>query len=231
MKFSHKKVIIFDLDGTLIDSSGDLALAINHMLKTINRSTFTLDEIHNWVGNGAQTLVKRALSGSSEISTNIEAKTFTHALDVFLDFYAKNLAVETVPYPHVLTTLAQLKAHGYKLVIVTNKPFDFVAPILEALQLKGYFEFFLGGDSLKEKKPNPAPLLYVCEKLKVTPQECVMVGDSKNDILAAKACKMQSIGVTYGYNYGEPIETYKPDLSFSDFSDITKVLCVGEPLC
>jgi len=225
LKFLHKKVIIFDLDGTLIDSSGDLALAINHMLSTINRSTFTLDEIHNWVGNGAQTLVKRALSGSSEIADNIDEAEFQNALDIFLKFYAENLTVETVTYPHVLTTLAKLKEHGYKLVIVTNKPFDFVAPILEGLKLKAYFEFHLGGDSLKEKKPDPAPLLYVCDKLNVSPDECVMVGDSKNDILAAQACNMQSIGLSYGYNYGKHISTYKPDVYFSDFSEISGTLC------
>lgn len=225
MKFLNKKVIIFDLDGTLIDSSGDLALAINHMLTSINRTTFTLDEIHHWVGNGAETLVKRALSGSTQIAENIDEKEFQNALDIFLKFYAKNLAVETITYPHVLSTLAQLKANGYKLVIVTNKPFDFVEPILEGLKLKEYFEFHLGGDSLKEKKPNPAPLLYVCEKLNVTPEACVMVGDSKNDILAAQACNMQNIGLTYGYNYGEHISTYNPDVYFSDFSDIGKALC------
>ena len=225
MKFSNKKVIIFDLDGTLIDSSPDLALAINHMLTTIKRSTFTLDEIHHWVGNGAQTLVKRALSGSTEISSSLNEKEFENSLDIFLKFYAKNLAVETLTYPLVISTLAQLKEHGYKLAIVTNKPFDFVEPILKELKLKEYFEFHLGGDSLKEKKPNPAPLLYVCEKLNVMPSDCVMVGDSKNDILAAQACDMQSIGLTYGYNYGEHISIHNPDIYFSDFSEIGKLLC------
>jgi phosphoglycolate phosphatase len=225
MKFTNKKVIIFDLDGTLIDSSPDLALAINHMLKSIGRDTFTLDEIHHWVGNGAQTLVKRAMSGSAEISLNIDNKEFENALNIFLKFYAKNLAVKTVTYPHVLSTLSKLKEQGYRLAIVTNKPFDFVEPILKELKLKEYFEFHLGGDSLKEKKPNPAPLLYVCEKLKVTVDECVMVGDSKNDILAAQACNMQSIGLTYGYNYGEHISTHNPHVYFSDFSEISKLLC------
>ena len=225
MKFLNKKVIIFDLDGTLIDSSPDLALAINHMLTRIGRETFSLDEIHHWVGNGAETLVKRALSGSAQIASNIDEEVFENALDVFLKFYAKNLAVETITYPHVLSTLSKLKKHGYKLAIVTNKPFDFVEPILKELKLKEYFEFHLGGDSLKERKPHPAPLLYVCEKLAVSPKECVMVGDSKNDILAAQACDMQSIGLTYGYNYGEPISSHNPDISFSDFADIGKVLC------
>jgi len=157
LEFLNKKVIIFDLDGTLIDSSPDLALAVNHMLKTLNRETFSLDEIHHWVGNGAETLVKRALSGSATIDSNINEDEFKEALDIFLKFYAQNLAVATVTYPHVLVTLSKLKEHGYRLAIVTNKPFDFVAPILKELKLEAYFELCLGGDSLKEKKPNPAP--------------------------------------------------------------------------
>ena len=223
MKFSNKKLIIFDLDGTLINSSPDLELAINHMLSTIGRETFSTDTIHYWVGNGAQILVKRALSGSSEIDENINPELFEKALKIFFDFYSKNLVVETVTYPHVKETLNHLKK-GYTLAIVTNKPFDFVKPILEALELTDLFELILGGDSLKEKKPHPLPLLHVCETLGFTIEESVMVGDSKNDILAANACNMQSIGLTYGYNYGQAISIYNPDAIFDDFSDILNSL-------
>lgn len=220
MKFTNKKLIIFDLDGTLIDSSPDLALAVNHMLKTLNRETFSSDTIHYWVGNGAETLVKRALSGDAIIDETLEPTLWKEALQIFLAFYAQNLAVATVPYPHVLSTLKRLKENGYRLAIVTNKPFDFVEPILTTLGLMEFFELHLGGDSLKEKKPNPMPLLYVCEKLGVSIEESIMVGDSKNDILAANACSMQSIGLTYGYNYGENISVHKPSIVFDDFADI-----------
>ena len=220
MKFTNKKVIIFDLDGTLIDSSPDLALAINHMLKTMNRNTFSIDTIHHWVGNGAETLVKRALSGSAIIDEGLNASLWKEALEIFLDFYANNLAVETITYPNVLNTLKTLKEHGYRLAIVTNKPFAFVEPILGELGLLDLFELILGGDSLKEKKPNPIPLIYVCEKLGVLVEDSIMVGDSKNDILAASACKMDSIGLTYGYNYGESISIYNPSFVFDNFTDI-----------
>jgi len=224
LKFSNKKVIIFDLDGTLINSAPDLALAVNHMLETLNRDTFSEEIIDGWVGNGAQVLVNRALSGQREIDENLDAALSAEALDIFLAFYAENLCISTVAYPHVPVTLKILKGMGYRLAIVTNKPFVFVGPILEGLELDSLFELILGGDSLPQKKPDPAPLLYVCEKLGVSVDVCVMVGDSKNDILAANACAVQSIGVTYGYNYGEDIGIYSPDVIVDDFGDILKSL-------
>lgn len=225
MKFENKKVIIFDLDGTLIDSSTDLAHSINYMLTSMGREEFSLKEIHKWVGNGAETLVKRALSGSIEIAEDINPKEYKASLSIFLNFYENNLTKWTVTYQDVYKTLQALKDAGYKLVIVTNKPHKFVKPILVDLLLEKYFEFYLGGDSLEEKKPSPMPLLHVCEKLNVSPQECVMVGDSKNDIQAAQACDMDSIGLSYGYNYGEPISIHNPTLHFSHFAEIGKVLC------
>ena len=224
MRFSNKKVIIFDLDGTLVDSAPDLASAVNHMLKTLERKTFSHDIIRSWVGNGAQTLVKRGLSGNTVIDDQIDPQLFSKALAIFLDFYAKNLCIDTLTYPHVSTTLTDLKSKGYRLALVTNKPYDFIEPLLEGLALSGLFEFCLGGDSLAKKKPDPLPLLTVCERLSVDVTECVMVGDSKNDILAANAANMQSIGVTYGYNYNESITVFEPDSVVDDLSEIIELL-------
>ncbi len=226
MKFTNKKVILFDLDGTLVDSAPDLALAVNHMLETLGREPFHADTIRSWVGNGAQTLVKRGLSGNSIIDESIDPELFAKALDIFLDFYAQNLCVSTVTYPNVTATLNTLKAKGYRLALVTNKPYDFIDPLLEGLALSDLFEFSLGGDSLTKKKPDPMPLLHVCEQLGVDASECIMIGDSKNDILAANAAEMQSIGVTYGYNYNEHISHYKPDHVVESFDEI--IALIGE---
>jgi phosphoglycolate phosphatase len=224
LKFNNKKVILFDLDGTLINSGPDLALAVNHMLQTINRETFTEDVIDGWVGNGAQILVQRALSGQREIDENIDPDLCSHALQIFLTFYAQNICVGTVTYPNVPATLRRLKKTGYRMAIITNKPFEFVEPILESLTLTGLFELILGGDSLDKKKPDPLPLLHSCEKMNVSTEQCVMVGDSKNDILAANAAGMQSVGVTYGYNYGEDIGVHKPTVIIDDFSELLELL-------
>jgi len=220
LKFDNKEAILFDLDGTLIDSVPDLATAVNQMLQKLDREIFSEDTIRYWVGNGAQVLVKRALSGKTQIDEALDPDLFEKALKIFLMFYAKTLCKETMTYPNVSNTLKTLNASGYRLVIVTNKPFDFVAPILKGLEIDSLFEFWLGGDSLDKKKPDPLPLLHACEKLNLNVEQCVMVGDSRNDLLAAKAAGMQSIGVTYGYNYGEDIHIYEPDLIVDDFANI-----------
>ena len=223
MIFTDKKLIIFDLDGTLINSAPDLALAVNHMLSSLGRECFSQITIDGWVGNGASMLTRRALSASVIIDEHLDEDLCQRALSIFLDFYAQNLCIETISYPHVKMTLSSLQQRGYRLALVTNKPFAFVAPILEGLGLEGFFELCLGGDSLSERKPHPMPLLHVCEKLNITIDNAVMVGDSKNDILSAKACKMQSIGLTYGYNYAEAISTYEPEFVFDDFAKLLDV--------
>ena len=224
LKFTNKEVILFDLDGTLIDSAPDLALAINHMLTGIARPTFSADIIRSWVGNGASVLVKRGLSGKSEIDPNLDANLFEQSLQSFLNFYKDNLCINTQLYPSVRACLKILKPRGYRLALVTNKPFEFIAPILAGLELDGLFEMLLGGDSLPKRKPDALPLLHVCQELNVTVEQCLMVGDSKNDILAAKAANMDSIGLTYGYNYGEDIGLHKPEAVFNDFSAIVTAL-------
>jgi len=220
----NKQLIIFDLDGTLIDSALDLAIAVNYMLETLNRDSFDEAIIRGWVGNGAQTLVKRALVGQREVNQDLDEVLLNNALKIFLDYYAKNLAVKTKMYAGVEFTLKELYNNGFRLAIVTNKPYNFVEPILNQLNILNLFEIFIGGDSLDTKKPDPAPLKYVATKLDVDIHNCIMVGDSKNDILAAHACDMHNIAVTYGYNYGEDIAIYKPTFKVDNFSDILEIL-------
>lgn len=221
---AQKSVLLFDLDGTLVDSAPDLALALNKTLADLNIATFDLDTIRSWVGNGAKTLVDRALSGSAIIDENLDAELSQKALTRFLDHYRENLCIDTVLYDGVESGLHAMKAAGFRLGIITNKPEEFIKPILSGLGIDGLFEILIGAGTLPEKKPHPAQLFHAVEQLKVTIDECLMVGDSKNDILAAKAAKMESAGLTYGYNYGENIADNKPEWCFNTFTELTASL-------
>jgi len=224
LNFTDKQLLIFDLDGTLVDSAPDLANAINQMLKTLGRARFAPELIRSWVGNGAQVLVERALSGDSHISPSLDPILAAQALDTFLTIYRDNVCVDSKLYPHVLTTLQALQARHYQLAIVTNKPIVFVEPILQALGLAGMFELILGGDSLTAKKPDPLPLNHVCQTLDIAPIHSLMIGDSKNDIVAAQRADMHSVGLTYGYNYDQDIAIYQPDFVANDFNQLLDCL-------
>jgi len=166
-------------------------------------------------------LVKRALSGSFEVG-DIDENEFKKALNIFMEHYKNNLCIKTQMYPGVKETLDKLKAK--KLAIITNKPFKFVTPILKEFKIDGYFDLILGGDSLDEKKPSKKPLLFACEKLNVSPSDTIMVGDSKNDILAAKRAGIKSIAITHGYSQGEDIKGLDADFVVDDIREILKVM-------
>jgi phosphoglycolate phosphatase len=223
MNLNNKKAILFDLDGTLIDSVPDLAHAVNYMLKSLGKETYPENTIRYWVGNGAATLVKRALLGKKDIEEFTDFELFEQAQSLFFDHYTQHLADTTILYNRVQETLKHLH-NNYQLAIITNKPFRFVEPILTQLGVNQYFSHILGGDSLDTKKPDPTPLFHMCELLKLDIKECVMVGDSKNDIIAASKASMDSIAVTYGYNYGEDINQYKPTFVIDDFSKISGIV-------
>ncbi|BAF69313.1 phosphoglycolate phosphatase [Nitratiruptor sp. SB155-2] len=217
-----KEAIFFDLDGTLIDSVPDLADALNAMLIQLGKKPFQEHQIRTWVGNGATMLVKRALSGSSE-PKNIDNALFQKALQIFFEKYENNLCNKTTLYPRVKETLSQLHTK-YPLAIITNKPYRFARPILESFGIDNYFSLILGGDSLPEKKPHPKPLLHACERLSCNPKNSLMVGDSKNDIIAAKKADIPVVAVDWGYNYDEPLTIYQPDYIIKDFTELERLV-------
>jgi phosphoglycolate phosphatase len=220
--FKDKKLIIFDFDGTLINSIPDLTLAANQLLAHYQQSPLTVEEVTPFIGNGARPLVRRVLEKSMPNQT-ITEELLTEALDIYVTAYSEVSCEKTFLYPGVFDTLKELQAKGYKMAICTNKPFRFIEPILDKLSLKEFFMEWIGEDSLPEKKPNAAPLVYLAEASQTAIKDCIMIGDSKNDILAAQHANMESIGVTYGYNYNENIADFNPTLVLDNFTDLQEL--------
>lgn len=222
MKFNDKELIIFDFDGTLINSIPDLALAVNSTLAHFQLPTIDIELVASFVGNGAKTLVERSLAQSTQNEKQV-AELFEQAFEYYLSAYEQVSCKETYAYPGVLETLEYLHNKGYKMVICTNKPYRFVEAILDGLYIKQYFQCWIGEDSIPEKKPNATPLLYLCKEMNTAVEKAIMVGDSKNDILAAQNARMDSIGLSYGYNYNEHIADYKPTIVVDNFAELQKL--------
>jgi phosphoglycolate phosphatase len=216
MDFKEKELIIFDLDGTLINSIPDITIAVNKMLTHYHLQALTIEEVTPFIGNGAKPLVKRALQHATK-NNHPPQEFLDGAYPVFIAAYNESTCHKTFMYPHVLETLSYLKNKGYQMVICTNKPVQLVAPILEKLAIKSFFNCWIGEESLATKKPAAAPLLHLATLTNLTVEKCIMVGDSKNDILAAQNAGMESIGVNYGYNYNEKIADYNPTIVVDNF--------------
>ena len=219
MNFKEKELIIFDFDGTLINSIPDLTLAVNKMLSHFKFEPLTVEQVTPFIGNGAKPLVRRSLE-KSMANQDVSDALLNEAFEIYFSAYKAVTCQDTFMYPGVLETLIDLDRKGYKMAICTNKPFGFIEPILDKLEIKKYFQIWIGEDSLPEKKPTATPLLYLVKELNTTIEKSIMVGDSKNDILAAQNAKMESIGVSYGYNYNEDISDYNPSIVVDNFADL-----------
>ena len=154
---------------------------------------------------------------------DISKELLEEAFDIYFSAYKEVTCAETYMYSGVLETLNYLNKKDYKMVICTNKPFGFIEPILDKLSIKKFFKCWIGEDSLSEKKPNAAPLFHLANEMNVIVEKCIMVGDSKNDILAAQNSGMESIGVSYGYNYNENISDYNPTIVVDSFSSLQEL--------
>ncbi|MCX7205557.1 MAG: phosphoglycolate phosphatase [Proteobacteria bacterium] len=211
------KAFAFDLDGTLADSIPDLAHAANAARRDAGLAQLEEALIESYVGDGTESLVARAMAADMGASfTGTAAQT--EALARFDQHYLEGLTLKTKLYPGVANTLNELHDCGYRLAIVTNKPERFTLPLLKELGIGNVFDVVVSGDSLATRKPNAEPLQYVMEKLGVSADEFLMVGDSKNDILAARAAGCKVAFVSYGYGESETIP--EADVTLARFDEL-----------
>lgn len=215
-------MILIDLDGTLVDTVPDLAHAVNVMLERLGMPGQPEEKVREWIGNGAERLVRRALVGAYEGEP--PQRLFQRGYPIFLEAYEENVCRKSRPYPGVMEGLERLREAGYPLGCVTNKPARFTEPLLDALGLSPYFGVVVSGDSLPYKKPHPEPLLHAAGFFKVPPVESLMVGDSINDVEAARAAGFRVVCVSYGYNHGQDIHDAGPDAVIDSLDELPGLL-------
>lgn len=209
MKFSMPDMFLVDLDGTLIDTVPDLAYCVDMMLAELEMPARGEDRVREWVGNGVERLVRRALI--NQLEGEPEEALFQRAYPLFLDLYAEHTSDRSRAFPGVREGLEFLKSTGRPLGCVTNKASRFTEPLLKDLGLAGDFSLTITGDSLPKKKPDPLPLLHAAQHFQVDPRDSMLIGDSISDVKAARAAGFSIICVSYGYNHGRDIQTARPD--------------------
>jgi len=219
----HKpRMILIDVDGTLVDSVPDLAYCVDEMMRRLDRPPRGEAQVRNWVGNGVERLVRRALIGRLDGEPS-EAE-FARAYPIFLDLYGDNTSKRSRLYPGIREGLDYLRSAGYRLGCVTNKAVQFTEPLLRDLGVREAFEIVVSGDTLPAKKPDTMPLLHAAAFFGVPPQEALMVGDSVSDVTAARAAGFQIVCMSYGYNHGVDIREASPDAVIDSLAEIRGLL-------
>lgn len=200
------KLVMFDLDGTLVDSVADIALSLNRGLADLGLPAVSIEQVKTWVGRGASRLVYCVLEHQRQ-SPDLHDELLAR----FMARYQESVCEVSTVYPGGHELLLACKAAGIRLACVTNKPYAPAKALLEALELLQPFDLLLGGDSLPHKKPHPLPLQHCLQHFGIKAGEALMVGDSRNDVEAAKAAGVKVVAVPWGYNHGEPIMAAQPD--------------------
>lgn len=214
MTGSALRAVLFDLDGTLVDSAPDLTSALSDALAEWDQAPVSLAQVRCWVGNGSRKLVARALA-----DRGLPDSITDPVLAAFMSHYEHRLTERSVCYEGVVAALQRLHAGGWPMACVTNKPSRFVRPLLDALDLGALLPVQVGGDTLAVRKPDPRPLAFAAERLGVDAGAVVMVGDSLTDVEAARALPCPVVCVDYGYNYGQDIRSAGAALVVSSLVD------------
>lgn len=217
-RFAKVRALIFDLDGTLIDSKLDLAFAVNAMLEHMGRAQHVHGMIFGFVGNGAETLVRKSLG---EGATDADVK---RGLAYFLSYYRSHMLDNTTLYPGVIEGLDHFRQlTGYSMAVLTNKPVHFSRAIVEGLRLSQYFEAVYGGNSFERKKPDPMGLKTLLQEMRAATDEAMMIGDSKVDIQTARNAGIFACGVTYGFDLAG-LQVHPPDVMVDNLMELPALL-------
>jgi len=211
-----KDLLIFDLDGTLIDSQHDLANSVNAMLEWKGRPRLPMDVVASYVGNGAPVLVQRALPGAAQ-------EELAEALRFFLDYYREHMLDYTTLYPGVRQALDELHNAGVPLAVLTNKPVRFSVRLIEGLGLEAHFFRIYGGNSFEEKKPHPRGIEMLVAETAADRARTVMVGDSAVDVLTARAAGVRACGVSWGFQ-PETFQNAAPDFLIDDMRTLARMV-------
>ena len=211
------RAVGIDLDGTLLDTVADIAAALDATLAELGRPPLPLDKVRTYIGKGVATLMQRALSDSPD--GRVDDASAARAMASFLRHYERENGRSATLFPQVPEGLAAMRAKGLRLACVTNKPQAFAETLLERTGLAAHFEFTVGGGAVPRGKPDPMPLEYACARFGIAPAQMVMIGDSLNDALAARAAGMPVMIVPYGYNEGRPADSIDADAVVADLLD------------
>ncbi len=222
MCLSKPEMVLLDLDGTLVDSVPDLAYCIDRMLEHLGLPPRGTEKVRQWMGNGLQRLVKRALVDGFEGKP--DNALFDRAFAILLELYGENTCERSTLYPGAREGLTYLQQSAYQLGCVTNKLAQFTQPLLQTLGIYDDFAIIICGDTLPKKKPDPMPLLHAAQYFGVEPEKALMVGDTVNDIQAARATGFQILCVTYGYNQGGNIDGAGPDATVDSLAELPSLI-------
>jgi phosphoglycolate phosphatase len=218
LKIMKRTALIFDLDGTLVDSLPDLAAVLAATWREIGAPPLPREQVRTMIGDGTTALVARGLAASGLPAAMLEA-----SLARFLALYEAAPVTLSRPYPGVTQTLAALRAEGRRLAVCTNKPQRLTMAVLRGLDLERHFAAVVGGDVLAVKKPDPAHLLAACSRLGAVADDSVMIGDNEHDVAMAKAAGVPVILVRYGY-HRLPLDGLQADIKIDAFGELPKAL-------
>lgn len=212
--------IVFDLDGTLVDTAPDLAEATNYVLATLGLDRVNELEIRPFVGHGALAMIDGAVKAHGR---KLSERELHDLFEVFLAYYSAHIADYSVPYPHVVSSLDDLKAAGATLAVCTNKIEKHAHAVLKAMKLDRYFSAVTGRDSLDAYKPDPRHLTGTIARAGGSPAASIMIGDSETDIKTAKAAHVPVVAVSFGYSV-DPVASFGPDAIIDDYRQLRAAL-------